>query len=306
MDTQLFLSYNGISQITKDHIQKHVQSLSKGLFIKRDGCDEVLETFIVQSLLCTGEKTEDCTCRSCRTSLHKHPDFCQITRSKGHTNYQSEDFKKMLAFYETKPVISTKKVVLINEVERVSELLWQSLLKVLEDNKDVLFVLLGKEEGVLATILSRVEVITPTPLLDSEWEEICKSANLESEQSLLGIVCENNPAKLSEALLYKETFYQVLEAYKKGNKKALLEALGLVKEKDTQHLFVRSKAAAQMVYGLLIEQLIDQYIKTGNEKQLAMANRLNKEGKRCFNSSFTKDDFTHSMMCFLEGIKELL
>ena len=111
---------------------------------------------VAQGILCVGTGfIRECSCKSC--GLFKdsnHPDFLCVGRSEG---IKVADVDTIFPFAEVAPFISKKKVVVLDNVERMSTEASNRLLKIMEEPPAhvVFFLITADSERVMPTIRSR-------------------------------------------------------------------------------------------------------------------------------------------------------
>jgi DNA polymerase III subunit delta' len=107
---------------------------------------------IVKSVLCVGDTKFDlCNCISCR-AFPQHPDFLQVGIEG---KILVEHIDSILEFMSRAPMISKKKIVMVDNCDVISYEAANRLLKVVEETENFFFFITANIEDVLPTIKSR-------------------------------------------------------------------------------------------------------------------------------------------------------
>lgn len=104
-------------------------------------------------ILCENKKGDECFCRSCKKFNSEHPDFFYTGREK----IKVEDIDQLLDFMSLKPLISDKKIAIIDNAENITMEASNRLLKVLEEPPKGFAVILvtSNPQALLPTVLYR-------------------------------------------------------------------------------------------------------------------------------------------------------
>ena len=109
-----------------------------------------------KNILCNNTEEEICTCKSCTYFLSdNHPDFFLIN-DEGET-IKIDQIRKITEKVIEKPIISDKKVYIINNAEKMTKEAQNCLLKTLEEPPEYVVIILisSNENVILNTIKSR-------------------------------------------------------------------------------------------------------------------------------------------------------
>ena len=156
-----------------DQIANNDSVLHSYIFIGQDGIvkKEIAKEF-AQKILCQS-KEKNCTCKSCICFIaENHPDF-QIINEEG-TVIKIEQMRQMIQNVYEKPILSEKKVYIINDSDKMTKEAQNSLLKTLEEPPDYAsFILIATNQDlILNTIKSRCTKIVFNNLTTNEIKEI--------------------------------------------------------------------------------------------------------------------------------------
>ena len=261
--------------------------LSSIIYGKRGSDFEKVTTPLVRKALCTGslESSNTCECYSCSLQLDAHPDLRVFDKD----SYLVEDVDAIVAFAESAPLISNKRVVLIKNLSSITEISQNKLLKELEDNKT--FVLIGTADsgsgGVLPTIKSRTEAM----YIGSETlEEFLEKS---SENTILLYSMTGGYSGLVSEMKEQIPIYQSVErAFLNRSKKELFDALNLVVDKDKECYYEKYKDYLSNLFDFMGDLSV-------RSSDLTYAIRLleivNKEKANSLNSWYARVNFFNSI-----------
>ena len=103
-------------------------------------------------LLCVGEKNDECKCKSCQSfDGSNHPDFVVINEDE--TTIKIEQIRELTSKVIEQPIISGKKVYIINHADKMTVEAQNCLLKTLEE---------PPRFAVIILITSNLNLILPT------------------------------------------------------------------------------------------------------------------------------------------------
>ena len=152
------------------------------LFLGENGIGkkEIAREFAKQ-ILCLTHKNE-CDCKSCICfETDNHPDF-QLINDEGDT-IKISTIREMIATVYEKPILSDKKIYIINDADKMTKEAQNSLLKTLEEPPEYITIILicTNEGNLLSTIKSRCTRMQFEPIKDEELKEYIKT-KLPEEQ----------------------------------------------------------------------------------------------------------------------------
>lgn len=144
----------------KDYLIKSIRQkniLHSYLFLGTDGIGKLLiAKEFAKKILCLEESEDNCTCKSC-TCFNglNHPDFYLINE-EGET-IKVDSMREVTEKVIEKPIVSRKKVYIINDCDRMTKEAQNCLLKTLEEPPEfVVMILISSNENIiLNTIKSR-------------------------------------------------------------------------------------------------------------------------------------------------------
>lgn len=131
-------------------------------------------------LLCVGTKDDTCRCEVCRLYPNV-PDYLEIDNDN---SIKVEDIDKIENFLSLIPSKSNKRVVILNDLEKISYSAANGLLKIFEDLKDyaTIIAISSNPQSVLPTVLSRASSVDFGTLSPQEYLEILKSKGHSGEK----------------------------------------------------------------------------------------------------------------------------
>lgn len=149
-----------IKKILQDSVKRNQASHSY-LFIGTEGIGkQMIAKEFAKMLLCLGEIKYDNQCKSCiEFDSQNHPDFF-IIEPDGNA-IKIEQIRQLQKRVQEKPIISEKKVYLINDAEKMTKEAQNCLLKTLEEPPEFsTIILIGNNENTfLSTIKSRCMIL---------------------------------------------------------------------------------------------------------------------------------------------------
>lgn len=288
-------------------------SMSKIFYGKRgSGVKSAAHALAKDTLCIYGKATADCTCRSCQTNFSSHPDLAVYSKPA----YVVDDIEQMLVFCNNLPIISSQKVLVIENMGAITEDSQNKLLKSIESNS-ALCVIGTVYEGtdVLPTIKSRTNSIFIHPL--SEEEFLNKVSDTKNGMLLYYMTdgCLGQVEEMQEQIPIYEI---VLDALESANAKELFTALSLVREKDENAYFQTYKSYIPALFSYIAKIIIDWYmglwLEEGKsffhpqikapERYLEIAKIADKGRRMSLKEStvFTKNDFFYMIACICEQL----
>jgi len=212
---------------TRKELEKIVQSnnvLHSYLFLGKEGIGkkEIAKEF-AKKILCINEKNDNCKCKSCKCFENSnHPDI-QIINEQSETIKISEIREFIKLVYE-KPILSEKKIFIINDSDKMTKEAQNSLLKTLEEPPEYIVIILiaSNADMLLTTIKSRCTKITFEKLTTNEIKEILEQKQI-SEELTKNIVnfFDGSIEKAIKVLENKDVYKQVeklFETLENGSK----------------------------------------------------------------------------------------
>ena len=168
----MFESIIGNEEI-KNNLQKSInhQNISHSyLFIGREGIGKkkIAKEF-AKSILCLGEEKDQNQCKSClEFDTDNHPDFT-IIQPEGNS-LKIDQIREWQTKVAERPIISKKKVYLIDDSDKMTTEAQNALLKTLEEPPEFVIILLigSNESAFLTTIRSRCMILHFQPIPEEE------------------------------------------------------------------------------------------------------------------------------------------
>lgn len=133
-------------------------------------------------VICSGVQDSTCRCGTCKL-FPDSPDFLEVGKSTGDV-IKVRDIEPIEGFVDLLPSIGKKKVLLIDDAERMNGTSANRLLKILEDVKShlVVFLVSSKPEWMIPTVLSRSNRIRFPALSPQRVIEILKEKGYKSKR----------------------------------------------------------------------------------------------------------------------------
>lgn len=140
------------------------------MFIGVEGIGKkLIATEFSKRLLCNNEKIDCNSCKSCiEFDSKNHPDFL-ILEPDGNL-IKIEQIRNMQKKIQEKPIISKRKIYIINDADKMTKEAQNCLLKTLEEPPEYISIILigNNESSFLPTIKSRCMIIHFEPLKNTE------------------------------------------------------------------------------------------------------------------------------------------
>jgi DNA polymerase-3 subunit delta' len=197
------------------------------LLVGEKGCGEdVLAQMLAKRLLCSSDEPLPCNqCKACLLfNAHSHPDFHEVVTEK--TQIGVDAVRAAIEQVNKTAQLSANKVVLIENIEIMTESASNALLKTLEEPTQNTYLILttNAPQYLLATIKSRCEKIrAPMPNYEQSSDYIrAKGADVPSELSLAAY--KHSPLlyleQIQETSLHFASFTQDFTALTEGHASA--------------------------------------------------------------------------------------
>ena len=217
---QLFENIVGNEHI-KESLQNAVLSGSVShsyLFVGKAGIGKKLfARDLAKKVMCLGEDD----CESCtKFDSNSNPDFSIIVPDG--KSIKIEQIRNILSRIVEKPIISSKKVYIIDDADLMSEESQNCLLKTLEEPPEYAMIILiaSNENRMLQTIKSRCVIIRFENLTDDEIGKILKTDDKDVIR-----LCEGSVAKADTIQEKKEVFTQLKNIANLLEKDSLIDVL---------------------------------------------------------------------------------
>lgn len=239
------------------------------LFLGQDGIGkkEIAKEF-AKSILCLN-KENDCNCKSCLCfENNNHPDF-QLINEVGDTIKIGQVREMMQTVYE-KPILSKKKVYIINDAEKMTKEAQNSILKTLEEPPEyaVFILIAANQDMILNTIKSRCTKIVFEKLTTNELKEILTEKNINANSSEKMFNLFNGSIGKALKILEKKEIYEQIDTFIDSiEKQDKIDFL--TKNKD---IFVKDEIYEILEYCMVSLFYIGK--KSGNIKYLNCVNNI--------------------------------
>lgn len=152
-------------QVLHSYLFVGIEGIGKKLFAKE----------LAKAELCTNDEKLCNNCKSClEFDSSNHPDFMIIEPENN--SIKIEQIRKMQKAILEKPIVSDKKVYIIDDADCMTQEAQNCLLKTLEEPPEfVIIILIGSNESAfLNTIKSRCMIIKFSPIENDKLEEFLK------------------------------------------------------------------------------------------------------------------------------------
>ena len=268
---ETILGNRKVKQMLQSSIEKNIVSHSY-MFIGLEGIGkEMIVKEFAKKILCLNQRTDNqCICKSCiEFDTNNNPDFL-IIEPDGNS-IKIEQIRNLQKLIQEKPIISNKKVYIIDNADLMTKEAQNCLLKTLEEPPEyAIIILIGSNENLfLPTIKSRCMILhfdkisneeikrylkdnlginqINEEMLDMFQGSIGKAMNLKDKQeeyeSIYGFI--NNLGKIDVIDLYK--YSKPLYKFKEE----IFEVL------DYINILLLKKAKQQYIYAECIEIVED-------------------------------------------------
>lgn len=205
------------NQKIKENLRKIVQSKQIShsyLFIGAKGIGKKLfAKEFAKSILCTNESIRPCTqCKSClEFESGNHPDYYEISPEEG--SIKIDLIRQLQRKVQELPIVSSKKIYVIDDSENMTKEAQNCLLKTLEEPPSFVTIILitSDENKILSTIQSRCLKINFHALSKDELKQYLQSKYEKSffTDSMIA-ACQGSIGKAEEIYQNKE-IYTILD-----------------------------------------------------------------------------------------------
>lgn len=228
------------NETTRNELKKIVQNnnvLHSYLFLGKEGIGKKeIAKEIAKEILCL-TKDEECNCKSCICfDSQNHPDIKII-------NEESETIKintvrEMIQTVYEKPILSDKKIYIINDCDKMTKEAQNSLLKTLEEPPEYIVIILiaSNSDMILNTIKSRCTKIVFDKLKEKEIKEILNNTefnNIKISENMYDFF-DGSIGKALQILERKEQYENIEEFISKIKNSSKLDFITMNKETFTK------------------------------------------------------------------------
>ena len=202
------------NQEVKEYLKKNVKNnniLQAYLFLGTDGIGKkIIAKQFAKKILCNNTNEETCTCKSCTCFVSdNHPDFIMINEAG--ENIKIEQIRQITEKVIEKPIISNRKVYIINDAEKMTKEAQNCLLKTLEEPPSFITIILisSNENAILNTIKSRCMKIKFKNISDNDLEKFAKE--IIGYENLTENLLKSFGGSIGKAIKLKENSEKYLE-----------------------------------------------------------------------------------------------
>lgn len=193
---------------------------------------KLIATEFAKKILCLEKKENNCRCKSCiEFDSNNNPDFQLIEPEEG--KIKIEQIREMQRTVAEKPIISTKKVYIINDTDTMTKEAQNCLLKTLEEPPEYVTIILvcSNEDNLLSTIKSRCTRMHFEPLEIEQIEKYLKENY--PEENINHNIVELSQGSIGKAIKLNENkqLYENIESILKNIKsKDLIDIVQMSEE----------------------------------------------------------------------------
>ena len=205
-----------IGNITKrkelDKIIKSNSLLHSYLFFGKDGIGKkIIAKDFAKKILCE-KNNGNCECKSCKCfEANNHPDF-QIINEQG-DNITINQIRDLIKNVYEKPILSTKKIYIINDADKMNAESQNCLLKTLEEPPEyICFILIVSNiDMILSTIKSRCNKINFNKLTTEELNQALQGNNIDTKDisEKMYVLFDGSVGKALNVLENKDIYSQI-------------------------------------------------------------------------------------------------
>ena len=227
---QNILGNDKIKELLQEAVKANKVSHSY-LFVGQAGIGKkMIATKFAKAILCLGD---DKYCNNCKSCLefdgNNNPDFILI-EPEGN-NIKIDQIRNMQRKVQEKPIISNKKVYIINSADLMTKEAQNALLKTLEEPPEfVTIILVGENENeFLATIKSRCMILHFNPISNSDMKKYLEeNYNMNVTSNMLDVF-QGSIGKAIELKDKQEEYLTIENAIENLEKEDLID---LIKKLD--------------------------------------------------------------------------
>ena len=165
-----------VKQYLENNIEKE-NILHSYLFTGTDGIGKkLMAKEFAKKILCLENKKDNCKCKSCLCfEGNNHPDFYLINEEG--ENIKIDTIRELTRKIIEKPIVSKKKIYIINDFHKMTKEAQNCLLKTLEEPPEFVSIILisSNENIILNTIKSRCMIIKFKNIDDSRLLDYAKN-----------------------------------------------------------------------------------------------------------------------------------
>ena len=200
------------------------------MFVGKDSIGKMLfAKEFAKAILCTNSEKPCNMCKSCiQFNTSNNPDF-KIIEPDG-TNIKIDQIRELVKSVYEKPIVSSKKVYIINDSNLMTKEAQNSLLKTLEEPPTfVTIVLISSNDNLfLPTIKSRCAKINFNQLSNEEIKKILKTKfNIENISDLVLKIADGSVKKAIKVQEKEKAYEKINEIYSKIENISLIDIINI-------------------------------------------------------------------------------
>lgn len=244
--------------------------------------------------------------------LEVHPDFLLLERGKDEKTLGVDSLQELFSKAALKPALGDIMVILIHNMDAMTEQAQNKLLKTLEDNTNVRIIATANDiDKVLPTIKSRVRQIHFYPMTQRKFKEWCEESPYTFSEELY-IITHGCPGVIEAYLEVVDIFKEIKNAYEDIKVETIFSILHLLKEKDSesyhtcypQLIFNLWEYLGFLVKNSLIQEKTFHRQCNYTTRQLQNAiSVVSTQMAACKQNSYQKDVFFLGIVNFVESLK---
>jgi len=227
----------------KENLKKSIKSnniLHSYIFVGISGIGKrIFAREFAKSILCLNEDKYCNKCKSCMEfQSNNHPDFMEIERAEDSKNIKIEQIRFMQEKIAEKPIISSKKVYIIDDADTMTIEAQNCLLKTLEEPPEyaVIILIVSNESKLLNTIKSRCIKIPFEMISDDNIKKYIEDNITKDVSKNMISMCGGSIGKAKIIEERKEIYINLEEVIDNMNKMDQIDILNkseiLYKSKD--------------------------------------------------------------------------
>ena len=207
--------------IGNETVKKNLEQLIKNnniahsyMFVGKDSIGKLLfAKEFAKAILCKKEEKPCNECKSCiEFESSNNPDFLVIEPDG--SSIKIDQIRELVKKVYEKPIVSRKKVYIIDQSETMTGEAQNSLLKTLEEPPEYITIILvsSNENLFLPTIKSRCTKIVFNALTDNELKEVLNKQNIDVSEFILNIA-EGSVKKALKVKDKEQEYMKIKEVY---------------------------------------------------------------------------------------------
>ena len=202
------------------------------MFVGVDGIGKKLIAFdLAKRLLCLNNENNQCSCKSClEFDTYNHPDF-EVVEQEGNS-IKIEQIRAFQRKIQEKPIISNKKIYIINNADKMTVEAQNCLLKTLEEPPEfAIIILIGSNESLfLDTIKSRCLILHFEQIDNKEMQKFLENNyNIKNINNDVLNIFQGSIGKAIELKDKIDEYQQIGNMLKNANKTDILNFCNMAK-----------------------------------------------------------------------------